>query len=312
MKIKSIIKKDYQGDVYNLRIKSEDGLNHNYIANGILVSNCHHTNSMSIKKIVSKCMHSKWRYGLTGTLTKRGTADYLTIQQFLGPLVVEIPPSFLFDNNYATPIHIKVVVLDWLDPEYKEKLADLKLNHGNIEGTEIYNIERKMVVESRKRLNYVVDFILKTSKNSLVLFQSVKDEYGKQIWNMLREKSADKEVFYVDGDTDENLREEYKSRMSSGENKVLIATYGTFATGISINNLHNIFLVESYKSEVLIKQSLGRGMRKMEGKDKVNVIDFVDDFSSAKYQNYLMKHSAARIDIYKREGFQYKIFNVKL
>ena len=52
-----------------------------------------------------------------------------------------------------------------------------------------------------------------------------------------------------------------------------------------------IFLVESYKSEVLIKQSLGRGMRKMEGKEKVNIIDFVDDFSSSKYVNYLMKHS---------------------
>jgi superfamily II DNA or RNA helicase len=278
----------------------------------VFVDEAHHSNSMSIKKIIAKCMHSKWRYGLTGTLTKRGTADYLTIQQFLGPLIVEIPPSFLFDNNYATPIHIKVVVLDWLEQEYKDKLADLKLNHGNVEGTEIYNVERRMVVESKKRLNYITDFISKASKNSLVLFQSVKDEYGKQIWNMLREKNDDKEVFYVDGDTDENLREEYKSRMASGENKILIATYGTFATGISINNLHNIFLVESYKSEVLIKQSLGRGMRKMEGKEKVNVVDFVDDFSTAKYQNYLMKHSTARIDIYKREGFEYKVFKIKL
>jgi superfamily II DNA or RNA helicase len=257
-------------------------------------------------------MHSRWRYGLTGTLTKRGTADYLTIQQFLGPLVVEIPPSFLFDNNYATPIHIKVVVLDWLEQEYKDKLADLKFSGGNTEGTEIYNVERRMVTESKKRLNFITDFISKSSKNSLVLFQSVKDEYGKQIWNMLREKNSDKEVFYVDGDTDENLREEYKSRMASGENKILIATYGTFATGISINNLHNIFLVESYKSEVLIKQSLGRGMRKMEGKEKVTVVDFVDDFSTPRYQNYLMKHSSARIDIYKREGFEYKIYNVKL
>jgi superfamily II DNA or RNA helicase len=278
----------------------------------VFVDEAHHSNAISIKKIIAKCMHSRWRYGLTGTLTKRGTADYLTIQQFLGPLVVEIPPSFLFDNNYATPIHIKVVVLDWLEQEYKDKLADLKFSGGNTEGTEIYNVERRMVTESKKRLNFITDFISKSSKNSLVLFQSVKDEYGKQIWNMLREKNSDKEVFYVDGDTDENLREEYKSRMASGENKILIATYGTFATGISINNLHNIFLVESYKSEVLIKQSLGRGMRKMEGKEKVTVVDFVDDFSTPRYQNYLMKHSSARIDIYKREGFEYKIYNVKL
>jgi superfamily II DNA or RNA helicase len=278
----------------------------------VFVDEAHHTNSMSIKKIMSNCMHSKWRYGLTGTLTKRGTADYLTIQQFLGPLMVEIPPSFLFDNKYATPVSIKIVMLDWLEPEYKDKLADLKQNNNNLEGNEVYNIERKLVIESKKRLNYVVDFITRTSKNSLVLFQSVKDEYGKHIWNLIREKTNDKEVFYVDGDTDESLREEYKTRMSSGGNKILIATYGTFSTGISINNIHNIFLVESYKSEVLIKQSLGRGMRKMEGKEKVNVIDFVDDFSSGRYQNYLMKHGEVRLQIYKKEGFEYKIFKVKL
>jgi superfamily II DNA or RNA helicase len=278
----------------------------------VFVDEAHHTNSMSIKKIVANCMHSRWRFGLTGTLTKRGTADYLTIQQFLGPLIVEISPSFLFDNNYATPVSIKIVVMDWLEKELKDKLADLKINNNNLEGNEVYNLERKLVVESKKRLNYVVDFISKTSKNSLVLFQSVKDEYGKQIWNLLREKNNDKEVFYVDGDTNEGLREEYKARMASGANKILIATYGTFSTGISINNLHNIFLVESYKSEVLIKQSLGRGMRKMEGKDKVNIIDFVDDFSSPKYQNYLLKHSEARIQIYKNESFEYKIYKVKL
>ena len=202
--------------------------------------------------------------------------------------------------------------MDWLDPEYKEKLSDLKMNTNNLEGNDVYNLERKLVIESKLRLNYVVDFISKTSKNSLVLFQSVKDEYGKNIWNLLREKTADKEVFYVDGDTSETLREEYKSRMAKGENKILIATYGTFSTGISINNLHNIFLVESYKSEVLIKQSLGRGMRKMDGKETVNIIDFVDDFSGPKYQNYLMKHSLARIEIYKKEKFPYKIYKVKL
>lgn len=278
----------------------------------VFVDEAHHTNSMSIKKIVSKCMHCGWRFGLTGTLTKRGSADHLTIQQFLGPVIVEISPDFLFKNKHATPVEIKVVILDWLDPEVKLKLADLKANSQNLEGNELYNIERKLVIESEKRLRYVVDFIGKTSKNSLVLFQSVKDEYGKQIWNRLRDITRDKEVFYVDGDTDESLREEYKTRMSSGENKVLVATYGTFSTGISINNLHNIFLVESYKSEVLIKQSLGRGMRKMDGKDKVNVIDFVDDFSTPKYNNYLMKHSDARIQIYKNENFKYKIFKVKL
>jgi superfamily II DNA or RNA helicase len=278
----------------------------------VFVDEAHHTNSNSIKKIVAKCMHSGWRFGLTGTLTKKGSADHLTIQQYLGPILVEISPDFLFRNNYATPVSIKVVILDWLSSEYKDKLADLKANSANLEGNELYNLERKLVISNKARLDYIVDFINRTSKNSLVLFQSVKDEYGRNIWNGIREINSNKEAFYVDGDTKENLREEYKARMETGENKVLIATYGTFSTGISINNLHNIFLVESYKSEVLIKQSLGRGMRKMAGKEKVNIIDFVDDFSSPGYKNYLMKHSDERINIYKNENFEYKIFRVTL
>ncbi len=278
----------------------------------VFIDEAHHTNSTSIKKIMSSCMHTGWRFGLTGTLTKRGSADHLTIQQYLGPVLVEISPDFLFRNNYATPVSIKVVILDWLSPDYKEKLADLKSNSVDLEGNDLYNLERKLVISNKSRLNYIVEFINKTSKNSLVLFQSVKDEYGKNIWNGIRETNSSKEAFYVDGDTNEQLREEYKSRMETGENKVLIATYGTFSTGISINNLHNIFLVESYKSEVLIKQSLGRGMRKMEGKERVNIIDFVDDFSTTGYKNYLMKHSEARISIYKNENFEYKIFRVTL
>ena len=278
----------------------------------VFIDEAHHTNSTSIKKIMSNCMHTGWRFGLTGTLTKRGSADHLTIQQYLGPVLVEISPDFLFRNNYATPVAIKIVILDWLSPEYKDKLAELKSSSEKMEGNDLYNLERKLVISNKARLNYIVDFINKTSKNSLVLFQSVKDEYGRNIWNGIRETNATKEAFYVDGDTNEQLREEYKSRMETGENKVLIATYGTFSTGISINNLHNIFLVESYKSEVLIKQSLGRGMRKMEGKERVNIIDFVDDFSTVGYKNYLMKHSEARIAIYKNENFDYKIFRVTL
>jgi superfamily II DNA or RNA helicase len=295
---------------YQTLVKQEDDFFEGVDA--VFVDEAHGTSSMSIKKVISKCLDSGWRFGLTGTLTKRGSAEYLTIQQFLGPLVMEITPKFLFDNNYATPVSVKVVIMDWLDPEVKDKLSDLKLNSNNIEGNEVYNLERRLVIESKKRLDFIVNFILKSNKNSLVLFQSVMNEYGKQIYHRLREMSTDREVFYVDGDTDEKIRDEFKNRMEKGDNKILIATYGTFSTGISIKNLHNIFLVESYKSEILIKQSLGRGMRQMEGKEKVNIIDFVDDFSTGKYENYLMKHSKARIEIYRKEKFEYKIYNVKL
>jgi superfamily II DNA or RNA helicase len=278
----------------------------------IFVDESHQSHSKSIKEVISKCKDSRYRFGLSGTLTNRNTAEHLTIQQYLGPLTMEISPKFLFDNKYATPVAIKIVKMDWLDQNLKEKLYELRTNKGEMEGNEIFGVERKLVVSSDKRLKYIVDFIAKTSKNSLVLFQSVGEGYGKRIYESLREIQADKEVYYVDGDTDPERRDYYKTKLEEGTNKVLVASFGTLSTGVSVKNIHNIFLTESYKSEVLIKQSLGRGMRLYEGKEKVNIIDFVDDFSTVGYKNYLMKHSEARIAIYKNENFDYKIFRITL
>lgn len=277
----------------------------------VFVDESHQGSSKSIKEIISKCKDSKYRFGLSGTFTNRRSAEYLTIQQFLGPLVMEISPKFLFENKYATPVSIKVVKMDWLEEDLKQKLAELKKSKVDVEGNDIFNLERKLVVQSEKRLKFVVDFVKKTSKNSLVLFQTVADGYGRRIYDLLREVQADKEVFYIDGDTDPVQRDYFKSQMEEGTNKTLVASFGTLSTGVSIKNIHNIFLCESYKSEVLIKQSLGRGMRKLAGKDKVNIIDFVDDFSYDGGMNYLLKHSFERIEIYKREKFEYKIYEVK-
>lgn len=278
----------------------------------VFVDETHQASSASIKKVISLCRDSKWRFGLSGTLANKGTAEYMTIQQFLGPLVMEISPKFLFDNGYATPVSIKIVRMDWLDQGIKEKLSVLKENKTEIEGNEIFNIERKLVVSSEKRLEYVIDFICKVSKNSLVLFQSVGEGYGKKIYDGIRERTSDKEVYYIDGDTPVNLREYIIGEMENDDNKILVASFGTLSTGISIKNIHNIFLTESYKSEVIVKQTLGRGMRLFGGKDKVVVIDFVDDFSFNGKANYLLKHSNERIEIYKKEHFEYRVYEVKL
>ena len=278
----------------------------------VFVDESHQSHSKSIKEVISKCKDSRYRFGLSGTLTNRNTAEHLTIQQYLGPLTMEISPKFLFDNKYATPVAIKIVKMDWLSDDLKEKLYNLRTNKGEIEGNEIFNIERKLVVSSEKRLRHIIDFISRTSKNSLVLYQSVGEGYGKKIYEGLREIQSDKEVFYVDGDTDPERRDYYKNKMEDGINKILVASFGTLSTGVSVKNIHNIFLTESYKSEVLIKQSLGRGMRLYEGKEKVNIIDFVDDFTWKASANYLMKHSLERIEIYKREKFDYKMYDITL
>jgi superfamily II DNA or RNA helicase len=299
---------------YQSLVKMEDDFFEDVEA--VFVDEAHSAPTTSIKSILAKCKDSIWRFGLSGTLPGASTAEYMTAQHLLGPLVMEITPDFLFKNKFATPVFVKIVKMDWVEDNVKKNLHHLRRtkNHTeDLEGSDILVLEKKIVTSSDKRLNFVTDFINKVSKNSLVLFHSVGDGYGRRIYDRLRELDASKEVFYIDGNTDIENREYYISQMEIGVNKILVASFGTLSTGISIKNIHNIFLTESYKSDILIGQTIGRGMRKLEGKEVVNIIDFVDDFSvNDQYAplNYLMKHSLERIRIYKEKKFNYKLFDV--
>ena len=103
--------------------------------------------------------------------------------------------------------------------------------------------------------------------------------------------------------------------MEKNNNVIIVASYGTFSTGISIKNIHNIFFTESFKSEVIIRQSIGRGLRKHYSKQILNIIDFVDDMcwhdGDRMWKNYLYKHGEARIQIYEDQKFPYKTLKVK-
>jgi superfamily II DNA or RNA helicase len=283
--------------------------------NSVCVDEAHHTQAKSIKDILSKCKNARYTFGLSGTLLQNGSTEALTIQAYLGPLVNNIPASFLIENKYATPVAIKVVKMQYLNDEMRMKLEDLRSRKEEVDGTKMLEIEKRLVVENQARFKFVCDFIAKTTKNTLVLFQNVKDSYGRRIYDYLRESTTDKNVYYVDGGTSINLRDDYIENMKVGENKILVASFNTFSTGISINNIYNIFFVESYKSEKIIRQSIGRGLRLFEGKEKVNIIDFVDDFSTGekwKNKNYLIRHSDERIKVYQEQGFPYKIYNVNI
>jgi superfamily II DNA or RNA helicase len=279
---------------------------------GICVDEAHHTNANSVKKTITKCKDAQFKFGLSGTLMQDDTADALTIQAFIGPLVNTISPQDLFEKRVATPVNIKIIRLKHADEEIKQKLHFLRQRKREVEGSKQLSLERDLVIKSKERFKFICEMLSKTTKNSLVLFQNIKDNYGKRIYDHLRETCDNKEIYYVDGSTSANLREEYKKNMEEGENRILIASFGTFSTGISINNLHNIFFIESYKSEKIIKQSIGRGMRLHAQKDKVMIIDIVDDLSWKGDKNYLMKHGDSRLEIYEQEGFPYKIYKVDI
>ena len=283
--------------------------------NSVCIDETHHAKANSIRDILIKCYNAEYKFGLTGTLPEENTCDSFTIQSYLGPKVYTIASADLIAAGNATPVHVIGIEMDYLEDDMKKKLYDLRnVSADEKDGAKLLNLEKDVARESRKRLMYVVDKIASTTKNSLVLFSDIKNDYGRTIYNWMKE-NTEKNVYYIDGGTKNENREYYKKKMEDQENTIIVASIGTFSEGIDILNVHNIFIAESYKSQFIVRQVLGRGMRLMEGKEKIMVIDFSDNYEYGKgfqRKNYLMRHADERQRIYNEKRFPNKRYKVKL
>jgi len=271
----------------------------------VLVDETHKAKSASIKTILQKCTNAQYKFGLSGTIPKDGTLDKLTLMSQTGPVISEVKASFLQEQGHIAKCFVKVIEMNYATDS--QRLAFQELAQNKYESKDVFQLEQHFVITSDARLDFISSVIARVPRNSLVLFHRI--EHGKRLYEKLRQES-DKRVFYVDGGTDKDIREEYKKKMEAGDEVVIVASYGTFSTGISIKKIHSIFFTESFKSEVIIRQSIGRGLRQHESKDKVLIIDFVDNIRTQEWDNYLWKHGKARQAIYKQEKFDYNIKRV--
>lgn len=272
----------------------------------VMVDETHKAKGASIKTILQKCVNAKYRFGLSGTIPKDGTLDKLTLMSQTGPVISEVKASFLQEKGHIAKCAVKIIQMDYATD--KQKLAFQELAQNKYENKDVFSLEQNFVITNDARLNFISKVIGRVPRNSLVLFHRI--EHGKRLYEKLRQES-DKRVFYVDGGTDTDIREEYKKKMEAGDEVVIVASYGTFSTGISIKKIHNIFFTESFKSEVIIRQSIGRGLRQHKSKDKVLIVDFVDDIRTTEWDNYLFKHGKVRQGIYKQEKFDYTVKKVE-
>ena len=271
----------------------------------VIVDETHKAKGASIKEILSKCVNAKYRFGLSGTIPKDGTLDKLTLMSQTGPVISEVKASFLQEQGHIAQCVVKVIEMNYATP--KQRTAFMELAQNRYENKDVFSLEQNFVITSDARLNFISNVIARVPRNSLVLFHRI--EHGQRLYEKLRQES-NKRVFYVDGGTASEIREEYKKKMEAGDEIVIVASFGTFSTGISIKKIHNIFFTESFKSEVIIRQSIGRGLRQHHSKDKVLIVDFVDDIRTVEWDNYLYKHGKVRQSIYKQEKFEYSVKKV--
>jgi superfamily II DNA or RNA helicase len=276
----------------------------------VMIDETHKAKAASIQKITDKCWHCDYRFGLSGTIPKRGTVDRLTLMSAMGPLVTQVRAAQLQEEGHISNCKVIQLQMEYATDEQKDAFWQLSRNYADRKN--LFSLEQNFINQSDKRLDFICKVIGKTNSNSLVLFHKIA--YGEKIYNKLRE-ITDKKIYYVDGTISKDIREEFKQRMERGEDVIIVASYGTFSTGISINKIHNIFFAESFKSEVIIRQSIGRGLRKHHTKSHVKIYDFVDDFrytnDGSEWLNYVYRHGIERRKIYKEQKFPCEVQTIR-
>jgi superfamily II DNA or RNA helicase len=129
---------------------------------------------------------------------------------------------------------------------------------------------------------------------------------------MILNKAKDRKVFYVHGSVEADERELVREITEKESDAIIIASYGTFSTGINIRNLHNIVFASPSKSKIRTLQSIGRVLRLGENKETATLFDIADDLTYKSRKNFTLDHFVERMKIYNEEKFEYKIYSINL
>ena len=253
--------------------------------------------------------HAYNRFGVSGTFPSDDTLEILTIQSVLGPKVTQIEASALVKSGTITPMEIRAVILNHATGEMNDRLSAIRKMGA---GAEAYRYEKEYVQQSEKRLEFIKKIISKFNQNGLVLFHTI--EYGNRLFEKFKAEMTDKDFYYIDGGVSSKNRDLIKSEMEKvgDKPKILIASYGTVGTGYSIKNLHYLILADSYKSEQIVIQAIGRVLRLFTGKKEAIIYDIVDLFDPKGLNNTLYKHYLERKKFYDSRSYPHKEFKINL
>ena len=251
---------------------------------------------------------AKIRFGMSGTYPSDSSVEILTIQSLLGPKLINISAKKLMDKGLISELKIKAIFLHHDNHKFAEGVYNIRKH----DGKKAYDLEREYVHNSSKRKTFVKNLVDKFKSNSLLLFHTIT--YGTEIYNYLKDNCQNKDIFYIDGSVSTEKREYIKKQMevTSGNPKILVASYGTLSTGVSIKAISNIIFLDSFKSARVVLQSIGRGLRLHITKTKLIVFDLVDVFHP-EFKTILWRQFESRRDeLYKVQQYPMDELKVKL
>ena len=255
----------------------------------------HQFKSKSLISIMTKLGNAKYRYGFTGTLDGSQTHKWV-LEGLFGPSYKIIKTDELMKKGHVATLDINVLLLKHPPQKF-----------------EVFEDEVQYIITHNRRNNFIKNLALDLKGNTLILFARV-EAHGEPLYNLINNNNTieNRQVFFVHGGVDTQSREQVREITEREDNAIIIASYGTFSTGINIKNLHNVIFASPSKSRIRNLQSIGRVLRKGSQKTRATLYDIADDISYKSRKNYTLNHLIERIKVYNEENFNYDIVNIPL
>jgi len=258
----------------------------------VIGDEAHLFKSKSLVKIMTKLRDAKYRFGFTGTLDGTQTHKWV-LEGLFGPAYKIIRTDELIEKGHLAKLDIKILLIRH-DPQKFETYED----------------EVQFIIQNQKRNNFIKNLALDLKGNTLLLYSRV-ETHGEILFNMIN-NVKERKVFFVHGGVEANEREEIREITEQQNNAIIVASYGTFSTGINIKNLHNVIFASPSKSRVRNLQSIGRVLRKGDRKTSATLYDIADDTTYKSQKNYTLNHLIERVKIYNEENFNYEIVPINM
>ena len=258
----------------------------------VIGDEAHLFKSKSLVKIMTKLRDAKYRFGFTGTLDGTQTHKWV-LEGLFGPAYKIIRTDELIEKGHLAKLDIKILLIRH-DPQKFETYED----------------EVQFIIQNQKRNNFIKNLALDLKGNTLLLYSRV-ETHGEILFNMIN-NVKERKVFFVHGGVEANEREEIREITEQQDNAIIVASYGTFSTGINIKNLHNVIFASPSKSRVRNLQSIGRVLRKGDRKTSATLYDIADDTTYKSQKNYTLNHLIERVKIYNEENFNYEIVPINM
>ena len=263
--------------------------------NVVVGDEAHQFKSKSLISIMTKLNDAKYRFGFTGTLDGTQTHKWV-LEGLFGPSYKIIKTDELMKKGHLAKLDINVLLLKHPPQKF-----------------EVFEDEVKYIIGHERRNNYIKNLALDLKGNTLILYARVEG-HGEPLYELINNNNTieNRNVFFIHGGVDTEDREKVREITEKENNAIIVASYGTFSTGINIKNLHNVIFASPSKSRIRNLQSIGRVLRKGNQKTRATLYDIADDISYKSRKNYTLNHLIERIKIYNEENFDYDIVNIPL